>query len=195
MSKWVSSQGSTAAFITWTIQRRGGAIHGYSPLCVRAPPFARGYSFRLLKFFNLSSLLTGNCPPLYFWLLIGYDRKLPPPLYTRGGFAGTTIWRGTIVKRKFTKFFMVSPKFLKLLYDYIRVSEVKFSISLVRCRKWEPSSLSPRPPPPSQKTNLSKMNGHCLLNKFISEGNNWKHCMHLVITPNKLMENQSTPNI
>jgi len=47
----MSSQGSTAGFITWTIQKggRGGAGGGWKfmvigPLCVRAPTFAGGYS-------------------------------------------------------------------------------------------------------------------------------------------------------
>jgi len=82
----MSSQGSTAGFITWTIQNRredgGGAIHGYSPPLRLCPRFAQGYS--LVKFFNLLSPMTGNCPLCTLWLPIGYDTELPPQY--QGGF-------------------------------------------------------------------------------------------------------------
>jgi hypothetical protein len=115
-----------------------------APLYIRAPPLCTRLYVRLLKFLNLFVTYDWELPPsvLYHYLL-AMTRKCPT--YTMGGFKGTTIWRGTTVKCKCTKVFVFSPKTLLLLYGYIRVSEVEFIISLVRCRKWEPPPACPRP--------------------------------------------------
>jgi hypothetical protein len=88
----------------------GGQIMVIAPLSVRAPPCTRLQlsASEVLKFVVTYEW---ELPPLCtLWLPIGYDRELPP--YTRAGFCGTTVRRGTIVKSECTKNFVVSPETL-----------------------------------------------------------------------------------